>query len=281
MTGKLPALSHVEPGMSYRDLGAALRTRREVVARRLAEARSAAAHAWEHEARITGLEQDLAAIDALLEREVPPAPPGPRSLLDDVRIASPCSASWDDMIGDERVRFCQQCTKNVYNLSALSRQDAEALLRAGQEREATRGEGLCVRLYRRADGTVLTADCPDGARRKKRRLALFGAVGGGLMAAGAAAAELFGASHQTGALPPAPLMGDVATMGQARGSQPEVSPPPVSTAPAPFPNEGWFAGGLPPPKLPPPKVSHRPAPKPTASPYPTMGLLVTNTDGSR
>jgi len=44
-----------------------------------------------------------------------------------------------------------------------------------------------VRLYRRADGTVLTADCPDGVRRKKRRLALFGAVGAGLMAAGAAA----------------------------------------------------------------------------------------------
>ena len=28
------------------------------------------------------------------------------NLLDRVRIASPCSASWSDMAGDDRVRFC-------------------------------------------------------------------------------------------------------------------------------------------------------------------------------
>ena len=33
----------------------------------------------------------------------------------------------------------------------------------------TRTEGrLCVRLYRRRDGTVLTADCPDGVARRRR-----------------------------------------------------------------------------------------------------------------
>ena len=168
--------------------------------------------------------------------------------LDDVRVASPCSASWDDMIGDDRVRFCQLCTKNVYNLSALSREDAEALLRADQEREGLRGEGMCIRLYRRADGTVLTADCPDGARRKKRRLALFGAVGGGLMAAGAAAAEL---SAIGSPLPPSPPhMGAVATMGEA--PPPPLAPAPVATD-APEPR--WIAGGMLPPA--PPKVSPR------------------------
>jgi hypothetical protein len=262
--------------MSYRDLGAALRTRREAIAGRLAEARNAAAHAWEHEARIAGLEQDLAAIDALLASEVPQQSSGPRSLLDDVRIASPCTASWDDMIGDDRVRFCQQCTKNVYNLSALSRADAEALLGAGREREAARGGGMCVRLYRRADGTVLTADCPDGARRKKRRLAVFGAVGGGLMAAGAAVAELFGASHTMGALPPAPLTG-ATIMGEAPERRPEVPPAPVRAANDPSPREGWTAGAVSRP-VPPPKVAHRPVPKGDVSPHTTMGVVRISSD---
>jgi len=86
------------------------------------------------------------------------------SSLDDVRIASPCSAKWDDMIGDDRVRFCGQCTKNVYNLSAMHRDEAEALLRAGQAREADYGEGMCVRIYRRADGNVGWLDPPTVAQ---------------------------------------------------------------------------------------------------------------------
>ena len=72
-----------------------------------------------------------------------------RSLLDNVRVASPCSAAWDRMDGDERYRFCRECGKNVYNLSSLSRAEAEALVREKEGR-------LCVRFYRRRDGTVLT-----------------------------------------------------------------------------------------------------------------------------
>jgi hypothetical protein len=72
------------------------------------------------------------------------------------------------MAGDERVRFCGLCRKNVYNLSALSREAAERLI---EERQGK----LCALLYRRADGTVLTSDCPVGARafvsRVTRRIA--------------------------------------------------------------------------------------------------------------
>ena len=158
------------------------------------------------------------------------------SLLDNVRIASPCPAEWDGMIGDDRVRYCGQCTKNVYNLSAMSREDAEALLRAGLEREGLGGEGVCIRIYRRPDGTVLTADCPDGVRRKKRRLALFGAVGGGLMAATALGAELAGTSVTQGS-PPMHVMGDVAEPVHAMGDVPTMGEPAVmgSVAEPPFP----------------------------------------------
>ncbi len=234
--------------MSYRDPAAALRTRRETIVTRLEQARRVAAEAWEHEAQIAGLEEDLAAVDALLADGRLEAEECKTSLLDDVRLASPCPANWDDMIGDDRVRFCGQCTKNVYNLSAMPRAEAEALLREGEKRQAQQGVGMCVRLYRRADGTVLTADCPDGVRRKKRRLAIFGAVGGGLMAAGAAA-ELFGATRTQGAIPlPAPTTGDIAMTGAVAMPLPVTppEPPPVLTPavinPGPPKGGHWTAG---------------------------------------
>jgi hypothetical protein len=77
-------------------------------------------------------------------------------LLANVKVASPCSARWGHMVGDDRSRFCAQCQKHVYNLSNLTANEASALIR---EREGS----LCARFYQRADGTVLTSDCPIGA----------------------------------------------------------------------------------------------------------------------
>jgi hypothetical protein len=83
--------------------------------------------------------------------------------LDQVRVAAPCKADWDQMIGNERVRFCSQCNLNVYNLSSMTRADAESLI--------ARTEGrLCVRFYRRSDGSIITKDCPIGLRAIRRRL---------------------------------------------------------------------------------------------------------------
>lgn len=87
--------------------------------------------------------------------------------LDDIDIASPCPADWTKMQGDERCRFCSQCKLHVFDLSALTRPEAVALV---QERSG-RGERLCVRFRRRADGTVLTQDCPVGLRQRVRRAA--------------------------------------------------------------------------------------------------------------
>ncbi len=87
-----------------------------------------------------------------------------RDALDDVKIAAPCSSSWDEMRGDDRVRFCRSCFLNVYDLSAMSRADARNFLYTQEGR-------VCVRVYRRADGKVLSADCPVGAAALKRRAA--------------------------------------------------------------------------------------------------------------
>lgn len=85
------------------------------------------------------------------------------SLLDRTYVATPCTADWERMEGDEKKRFCGQCSLHVYNVSAMSRGEAEALI--------ARTEGrLCMRLYRRADGTAITRDCPVGLRAVRRHV---------------------------------------------------------------------------------------------------------------
>lgn len=77
--------------------------------------------------------------------------------LNQVRVATPCPAAWKDMQGNERVRFCEQCQLNVYNISSMSKTDAEALIADTEGR-------LCVTYFQRADGTIITQDCPLGVR---------------------------------------------------------------------------------------------------------------------
>lgn len=84
--------------------------------------------------------------------------------LEQIKVASPCHADWDEMTGTGQVRFCQGCRKNVYNLSEMIRAEAEALV---EEKEGR----LCVRFYTRADGTMLTQDCPVGLRAVRYRRA--------------------------------------------------------------------------------------------------------------
>src|SRR5262245_58789267 len=91
-----------------------------------------------------------------------------RRLLGRVRIASPCNVPWDEMEGSDRVRFCGRCEKNVYDLSAMTQREAEDFV----EMAFISGGGKCVRFFQRGDGTILTADCPDGRARKRRRLKL-------------------------------------------------------------------------------------------------------------
>lgn len=95
--------------------------------------------------------------------------------FDRIRIATPCPISWEQMAGDERVRFCSVCNLNVYNFSSLTKREAEALITTTEGR-------LCARLYRRRDGTVITKDCPAGLRALRRRVsqkvaAVFALIG--------------------------------------------------------------------------------------------------------
>ena len=103
------------------------------------------------------------------------------SVLPNIRVASPCTADWNEMTlldAEGRARHCKSCDKNVYNLSAMTRAEAEALIVAKEGR-------LCVGYWQRKDGTILLKDCLVGtANARKRRLVAAGAVA--LLAGGAA-----------------------------------------------------------------------------------------------
>src|SRR5262245_38291889 len=113
--------------MAYRDDGRALEERRQALAAELAD-----------------VERQLKAW-----KRLPLVAP---------RVESPCDVPWASMQGDDKVRLCGQCAKYVYNLTAMTRAEADALL--------TREPRLCVRYFERPDGTVLTSDCAIAKRRR-------------------------------------------------------------------------------------------------------------------
>lgn len=82
-----------------------------------------------------------------------------QSPLDNLYVATPCNARWEDMTGDEKKRVCSLCAKNVYNISNMTRQEAEDLLLTNEP------GSVCVGYFRRSDGTIVTDDCPVGLRR--------------------------------------------------------------------------------------------------------------------
>ncbi len=107
--------------------------------------------------------------------------------LNDLRIASPCSMDWESMTGTDQVRHCSQCKLNVYNLSNMTTRDAQDLI--------ARTEGnVCVRMFQRADGTVITQDCPVGLAAARATLARV-ACRFGALAATLLAAAVLGKSH--------------------------------------------------------------------------------------
>ena len=138
--------------------------------------------------------------------------------LDGVRVAAPCRADWEKMVGDERMRYCDSCSLHVYNLSGMTRREAEALVASTEGR-------LCVRFYRRADGTILTRNCPVGLSALKRRVAR---VAGSALSAVLGLFAGLGLNFGLGRTEPRHVMGAMrapAEQGDRLGAAPAVTPP--------------------------------------------------------
>ena len=119
------------------------------------------------------------------------------TVLDDLRIATPCPASWEAMRGDERVRYCGLCSKHVYDMSGLTADESVKLVQ--------KAEGhVCMRLYRRKDGTFLTADCPVGIRGRVRRR-VNRMIAAAVLMSVAARAVIYAEEYAKWNIPPMPL----------------------------------------------------------------------------
>jgi ankyrin repeat protein len=134
--------------------------------------------------------------------------------LDRINIASPCPSDWDEMVGNEQVRFCHHCSLHVHDLSNITAKDAMKLVAASRGR-------LCVRYQRGPDGTIRTAERAAPLVHIKRRLSRLaaGAFGATLSLAANAAAQ---SARPADGSPPAavqPADGPVLGRALARGGQ--------------------------------------------------------------
>lgn len=92
-----------------------------------------------------------------------------KHFIDSIRVANPCSEKWEEMTGNDRVRFCSHCAKDVNNISEMTRKEARRLVR--------KSDGLLCVKYR----TDPTTNAPIFARRASS-LARHGVAAGVLSA---------------------------------------------------------------------------------------------------
>jgi hypothetical protein len=169
-----------------------------------------------------------------------PVLPAHRDALDRVTIATPCDVAWESLRGDDRVRHCTRCGQDVYNVAAMDRDEALRLLDART--------GLpCLRLYRRMDGTIVTADCWSRLRAARGK-GLFAFVAALVVAGWAELCAIVVGLHALRRLrdpadPPLPSPAASAPAAMCTG-------PEISTLPAPGVSSSQPAAAPAPPKPP-------------------------------
>ncbi len=135
--------------------------------------------------------------------------------LENIRIASPCHADWNEMSGDDRVRTCAACAKPVFNLSEMTRAEAEAVI-------SRRNGDLCARYYQRKDGTIMLADCSIGGTGARARSFVLATA----LAAGAAYAKLHRGSPPVEATAIGTAIDEVPADERITSSSHDAPPPP-------------------------------------------------------
>ena len=153
--------------------------------------------------------------------------------LVDRPLAKPCDATWELMRGDEKIRRCDSCERDVYAISAMTEQEAE--LRLLNATDAV----PCIRYHRDSDGNVVHAPLvvrSAYAPSHRAALVVATALGATMIGHDATAKEKAAASEASQCVPydtqaaPAPA----APAGGAASSR---APAPAPAAPAPPPQQ--------------------------------------------
>lgn len=77
--------------------------------------------------------------------------PSKRRILDQVTVLDPCPMSWDKMVGDDKVRFCGECQRKVWNFFEMTDAEVVEVMQANPER-------LCAQIKKTKSGQLLTKD---------------------------------------------------------------------------------------------------------------------------
>ena len=138
-------------------------------------------------------------------------------LLPRLTVATPCTADWNAMPGDDRVRSCGDCGRNVYNIAALTRRQVYRLI------ETHEGKPPCLRIFRRPDGTIVMRRCLAGVHAAARSVWLHAC-------AYAAMAAAFWTNVLLGRqlIHPSPLATSQAAPASTMAPAPAAEPPPAS-----------------------------------------------------
>ena len=166
-------------------------------------------------------------------------------------IEKPCAADWDEMRGDDKVRHCDECDREVYAISKMTELEAELRLLNAPDALP------CIRYARDASGNVIHAAdlvrsdyLANRPGTSARAFVMASALGSALVTRDAGAKPPVVAAaeptqcvpyEQPAPPPPAPSAGAAA----APATRPAPAPPAAPTA-APQP-EPVMLGGAPPP----------------------------------
>ena len=99
-----------------------------------------------------------------------------KKFIDSIRVGDPCTENWDEMTGNDRVRFCSHCAKDVNNFSAMTPRQAARLVRKSNGK-------LCIR-YRvdqKTNAPIFAGKISAFARHG----VAAGAIGASMLVAGA------------------------------------------------------------------------------------------------
>ncbi len=153
-------------------------------------------------------------------------------------IQKPCDADWEEMRGDDKVRRCDACDRDVYAISKMTELEAE--LRLLNSSDAL----PCIRYARDADGSVIhVAELVRSTYAANRP----GASARAFVVASALGTALV--THDADAKPPAVAPAEPTQCVPYEQPAPPASPPVAQAAApvAPVPREPVMLGGAPPP----------------------------------
>ncbi len=91
-----------------------------------------------------------------------------RDLSKQLKIKNPCSANWDQMIGNDWVRFCEHCHLTVNDLTPLTPKRVHRLIADSKGR-------LCVRYRVTREGTPILKAVPQQLHQIRKRVSKFAA----------------------------------------------------------------------------------------------------------